>query len=41
MSDVVLGSGEHRYRLAEGWGTLPDGWETGDVAGIGEVGYTA
>jgi hypothetical protein len=23
---VVLGSGEHRYRVVENWATLPDGW---------------
>ncbi|MEN3375662.1 MAG: hypothetical protein V7604_1017, partial [Hyphomicrobiales bacterium] len=23
---VVLGSGEHRYRVVENWAKLPDGW---------------
>jgi hypothetical protein len=30
---VVLGQGSHAYRVEEGWGTLPDGWVLGDVAG--------
>jgi hypothetical protein len=32
---AILGSGEYRYRIAEGWGKLPDGWELGDVAAVG------
>lgn len=32
---VILGSGEHAYRVVEGWGKLPDGWEFGDVAAVG------
>ena len=32
---TILGSGEYRYRIAEGWGKLPDGWELGDVAAVG------
>ena len=28
---VVLGSGEHRYRVAENWAKLPDGWDLRDV----------
>lgn len=32
---VILGSGEHRYRVVEGWGTLPDGWQIRDVGGVG------
>jgi DNA-binding beta-propeller fold protein YncE len=32
---TILGSGEHRYRIAEGWGKLPDGWVLGDVAAVG------
>jgi len=31
---VVLGSGEHRYRVVEGWAKLPDGWEFMDVAAV-------
>ena len=23
---VILGSGEFRYEVIEGWGKLPDGW---------------
>ena len=29
---VVLGSGEHRYRVVESWAKLPDGWNLTDVA---------
>jgi hypothetical protein len=32
---MILGSGEHSYRIAEGWGKLPDGWVLGDVAAVG------
>jgi len=32
---VVLGSGEHRYQVVEGWAKLPDGWEFKDVAAVG------
>ncbi len=32
---VILGSGEHSYRVVEGWGTLPEGWAFGDVAAVG------
>jgi len=31
---VVLGSGEHRYKVVEGWGKLPDGWELKDVGAV-------
>jgi DNA-binding beta-propeller fold protein YncE len=31
---VVLGSGEHRYRVVENWAKLPDGWEFRDVAAV-------
>ena len=31
---VVLGSGEHRYRMVESWAKLPDGWEFRDVAAV-------
>ena len=31
---VVLGSGEHRYRVAENWAKLPDGWNLTDVAAV-------
>ena len=33
--DVVVGSGAFTYRVAEGWGRLPDGWEFKDVAAVG------
>ena len=29
---VILGSGEHRYKVIENWAKLPDGWEFKDVA---------
>jgi DNA-binding beta-propeller fold protein YncE len=32
---VILGFGEFRYRVAEGWGELPAGWKYGDVAAVG------
>ena len=31
---VVLGSGEHRYRVVENWAKLPDGWNLTDVAAV-------
>jgi len=31
---VILGSGEHRYRVVEDWAKLPDGWELMDVAAV-------
>jgi hypothetical protein len=30
-----VGSGRFTYRVAEGWGALPDGWVLGDVAAVG------
>ncbi len=32
---VILGAGEHQYRVVESWAKLPDGWELGDVAAVG------
>ena len=31
---VILGSGEHRYRVVENWAKLPEGWELKDVASV-------
>jgi len=31
---VVLGSGEHRYRVVENWAKLPEGWNLTDVAAV-------
>ena len=31
---VILGSGEHRYRVVEDWAKLPDGWEFKDAAAV-------
>jgi DNA-binding beta-propeller fold protein YncE len=31
---VVLGTGEHRYKVVENWAKLPDGWEFMDVAAV-------
>jgi DNA-binding beta-propeller fold protein YncE len=31
---VILGSGEHRYRVVENWAKLPDGWDLRDVASV-------
>jgi DNA-binding beta-propeller fold protein YncE len=32
---VILGDGDHRYRVEEGWGTLPDGWSFHEVGAVG------
>src|SRR3954470_12330809 len=32
---VILGSGDHRYRVVEKWGELPPGWSFDDVGGVG------
>lgn len=32
---VILGAGEHRYRVVESWAKLPDGWALSDVASVG------
>ena len=32
---VILGTGEHRYRVVESWAKLPDGWEFMDCAAVG------
>jgi len=31
---MILGQGDYRYELAEGWEQLPAGWRHGDVAGV-------
>ena len=31
---IVLGSGEHRYRVVEDWAKLPEGWAIKDVAAV-------
>jgi hypothetical protein len=31
---AILGTGDHRYRVVEGWARLPDGWEFKDVAAV-------
>jgi len=31
---VILGSGEHQYRLVDHWGALPDGWSFGKAAAV-------
>jgi DNA-binding beta-propeller fold protein YncE len=31
----ILGSGDYRFRIVEGWPALPDDWRLGDVAGVG------
>ena len=33
--NVILGEGEFRYEVVEGWGALPSGWNYGDVGGVG------
>ncbi|GAA4326463.1 peptidyl-alpha-hydroxyglycine alpha-amidating lyase family protein [Pigmentiphaga soli] len=32
---TTFGSGEHTYRIVENWAKLPDGWQLGDVGGVG------
>ena len=32
---VILGSGEYRYRVEEGWGKLPEGWSFHEVGAVG------
>jgi hypothetical protein len=32
---VTVGSGDFTYRVQPGWGRLPNGWDYGDVGGIG------
>src|ERR1044072_1302919 len=32
---VVLGSGDYRYRVVEGWGKVPEGWNLTDVGAVG------
>ncbi len=32
---VMLGTGRFSYRVADRWGTLPDGWSLKEVAGVG------
>jgi hypothetical protein len=31
---VILGQGEHRYKVIENWAKLPDGWEFMDVGAV-------
>ena len=31
---MILGSGNYRYRVLEGWAKLPEGWEFKDVAAV-------
>ena len=31
---VILGSGEYRYRVVDGWAKLPDNWTFMDVAAV-------
>ena len=31
---IILGSGEHRYRVVENWAKLPEGWNLTDVASV-------
>ena len=32
---VILGSGDYRYRVEEGWGQLPEGWSFQEVGAVG------
>ena len=31
---MAIGAGPRRYEVVEGWGTLPEGWALGQVAGV-------
>ena len=31
----IYGSGDYSYRIADNWAKLPEGWQLGDVAGVG------
>lgn len=31
---VILGSGDYRYEVEDGWAKLPEGWRLGDVAAV-------
>jgi hypothetical protein len=31
---VIIGSGNHAYRVEEDWARLPPGWKIGDVGGV-------
>ena len=31
---MIIGDGDFRYELHEGWEQLPEGWTHGDVAGV-------
>ena len=31
---IKIEAGERQYELVEGWGTLPEGWSWGQVAGV-------
>jgi hypothetical protein len=32
---AIVGSGDFRYAIVDDWAKLPDGWQFGDVAGVG------
>ncbi len=32
---TIIGQGNFKYQVAEGWGKLPAGWKFGDVAAVG------
>jgi DNA-binding beta-propeller fold protein YncE len=34
VAGVVVGSGDFRFRVEEGWGALPDGWSFREVAAV-------
>ena len=36
---VILGSGEHRYRVVENWAKLPDGWDLKETSDVEELAY--
>src|SRR5580700_8411508 len=35
MADIIVGSGDYKYRIIEDWAKLPDGWSFKEVGAVG------
>jgi len=35
MADIIVGSGDYKYRIIENWAKLPDGWSFKEVGAVG------
>ena len=35
MADIIVGSGDYKYRIIENWAKLPNGWSFKEVAAVG------